>query len=111
MGEIYKKPYYAVIFKSKRSHGDNGYSDMSDKVEARVNGVDGFLGADSVRNSDGIGITVSYWASLEAIEKWKYDTLHMQAKASGREKWYEEYSIRICKVEYDNFFENERLHL
>ena len=29
----------------------------------------GFLGADTVR--DKIGITVSYWSSLEAIDNWR----------------------------------------
>jgi len=38
----------------------------------------GFLDADSVRDSDGVGITVSYWRSLKAIENWKYDALQMQ---------------------------------
>ncbi|WRS26503.1 antibiotic biosynthesis monooxygenase [Oscillospiraceae bacterium MB08-C2-2] len=104
MKKIFDAPYYAVIFKSKRSSGDNGYDEMARQMLMKAELQEGFLGIDSVRGSDGIGITVSYWASLENIEKWKHDTLHMQAKAGGRAKWYEDYTIRICKVEYDNEF-------
>ncbi|WP_394523643.1 antibiotic biosynthesis monooxygenase family protein [Lacrimispora sp. JR3] len=104
MSKIFDLPYYAVIFKSKRSPGDNGYSETAQTMVTEAAKQDGFLGADSVRDEDGIGITVSYWASLESIEKWKMNALHMHAKSLGKQKWYEEYTIRICKVEYDNSF-------
>ena len=64
----------------------------------------GFLDADSVRDSDGVGITVSYWRSLKAIENWKYDALQMQWKELGWKIRYQEYSIHICKVETKNTF-------
>ena len=64
----------------------------------------GFLDADSVRDSDGVGITVSYWRSLKAIENWKYDALQMQWKELGWKIRYQEYFIHICKVETENIF-------
>ncbi len=59
----------------------------------------GFLGAESVR--DGLGITVSYWESLEAIRNWKRHAEHLVAQQKGREIWYAEYKTRICRVERD----------
>lgn len=99
MKNSFQHPYYAVIFKSKRTNGDNGYTDMADQTMQLVEKQSGFLGVDSVRGGDGVGITVSYWDSLESIEKWKHHALHMQAKENGKSKWYSEYTIKICRIE------------
>lgn len=40
----------------------------------------GFLDVESVRDHSGLGITISYWESLEAIENWKQNVLHKEAK-------------------------------
>ena len=44
----------------------------------------GFLGVESTRGTDGFGITVSYWASLEAIAAWKAQGEHRVAQSTGR---------------------------
>jgi len=63
----------------------------------------GYLGHESAR--EGLGITVSYWASLDAIRNWKQQTDHLLAQRMGREKWYSAYKTRICLVERDYGFE------
>lgn len=63
----------------------------------------GFLGVESARNE--LGITVSYWESLEAIKNWKQNSDHLLAQRYGREKWYSHYKTRICKVERDYGFD------
>ena len=95
-------PYYAVIFTSIRTEGDNGYGEMANAMDELARQQDGYLGIESARNE--IGITVSYWQSLEAIRDWKQNTDHMFAQRYGREKWYEHYKVRICKVERDYGF-------
>lgn len=98
-------PYYAVIFTSERTEGDNGYGVMADKMVELASSQRGFLGVESSRDSDGLGITVSYWASLEAIKDWKDHSLHQVAQERGKSKWYSHYSLRVCKVERDSYFE------
>jgi heme-degrading monooxygenase HmoA len=66
-----EKPYYAVIFTSERTEGDHGYDAMAKQMIELASQQPGFLGVDSVRNERGVGITVSYWDSLEDIEQWK----------------------------------------
>lgn len=90
-------PYYAVIFTSLRTDVDNGYHEMADKMVELAQLQPGYLGMESVR--DGLGITVSYWESLEAIKAWKQQTDHLYAQKMGREQWYSAYTTRICKVE------------
>jgi heme-degrading monooxygenase HmoA len=95
-------PYYAVIFTSLRTEGDNGYAAMSIAMDELAKQQEGYLGIESAREE--IGITVSYWQSLEAIKNWKANADHLMAQKYGREKWYESYKVRICRVERDYGF-------
>lgn len=92
-----KPPYYAVIFTSLRTDGDNDYATMADKMDELAKQQPGYLGHESARA--GLGITVSYWESLEAIHNWKMNVEHRLAQELGKEKWYSQYRVRICKVE------------
>lgn len=94
-----KPPYYAVIFTSLRTEGDRGYAEMADRMVEIASTQQGFLGVESARGEPGLGITVSYWDSLEAISQWKRHTEHQLAQREGREVWYSHYEVRIAKVE------------
>lgn len=96
-------PYYAVIFTSTRTELDENYAEMATKMETLAKQQPGFLGVESARNE--IGITVSYWESLEAIANWKQNLDHLDAQFLGRQKWYENYTVRIAKVEKEYRFE------
>ncbi len=95
-------PYYAVIFSSIRTEGDNGYAEMADKMLKLAQQQEGYLGFESARND--IGIAVSYWNSLDAINKWKENAEHMIAREKGREQWYKSFITRISRVESDYSF-------
>jgi heme-degrading monooxygenase HmoA len=94
-------PYYAVIFTSQRTEGDRGYERMAERMVELAAMQAGFLGVESVRNGEGLGITVSYWSSHEAIAAWKANLEHMQAQAAGQNTWYSDYQLRIARVERD----------
>ncbi|WP_055436137.1 antibiotic biosynthesis monooxygenase family protein [Lacinutrix algicola] len=96
------KPYYAVIFTSTRTEGDNGYNDMADLMETLAKKQNGFISIDSAKNE--VGITVSYWESLEAIQNWKQQSDHALAQQKGIKDWYKWYNVRICKVENEYEF-------
>lgn len=97
-----KPPYYAVIFTSERTEGDNGYGEMATKMVELASEQEGFLGIESAR--DGLGITVSYWRDLSSIAKWKANTDHLVAQRKGRSDWYTAFKTRIAKVERDYGF-------
>ncbi len=69
-----KPPYYAVIFSSIKGKYDKEYEHTAERMMNLAGGQPGFLGAESVREENGCGITVSYWDSLEAIKRWKDHT-------------------------------------
>ncbi len=96
-------PYYAVIFTSLRTDGDNDYNMTADRMVELAELQEGYLGIESARNE--IGITVSYWKDLEAIKKWKKQVDHTEAREKGRITWYKKFKVRISKVERDYGFQ------
>jgi heme-degrading monooxygenase HmoA len=92
-------PYYAAIFTSLRTEGDHGYGETAARMVELAAQQPGFLGVESVRDANGLGITVSYWTSEEAIRCWKAHAEHRQAQQQGRQQWYAGFELRIARVE------------
>ncbi|MFO2462715.1 antibiotic biosynthesis monooxygenase [Pseudomonas sp. 15FMM2] len=92
-------PYYAVIFSSLRTEADPGYTAAAERMLELAREQPGFLGVESARGADGLGITVSYWASEAAILAWKEHAEHREIRAQGRSTWYAAFHTRVCKVE------------
>lgn len=92
-------PYYSVIFSSLRSPDENDYGRMADRMAELASSQPGYLGVESARDADGFGITVSYWASREAIAAWRSHAEHQIAQETGKALWYEHYEVRIACVE------------
>ena len=93
-------PYYAVIFTNVRTDEDpEGYAAAAQRMMELAAEQPGFLGAESVRDGAGVGITVSYWDSEEAIARWRTHAEHQAAQQMGRDHWYRAFSLRVAKVE------------
>ena len=72
---------------------------MSERMVELAQGQPGFLGAESARDANGFGITVSYWQDEASIRAWKSHAEHRIAQETGRQRWYEHYETRVAKVE------------
>ncbi|MGC1303436.1 MAG: antibiotic biosynthesis monooxygenase [Caulobacteraceae bacterium] len=96
-------PYFAVIFSSLRTDGDDGYAAMAALMEQLAEKQPGFLGVESARET--LGITVSYWRDEQAIVAWKAEVQHAAAQRLGRERWYDAYRVRVAKVEREYGFQ------
>lgn len=98
------KSCFAVIFTSTRTEGDNGYAAAAERMEELVNMQPGYLGVESVRGADGVGITVSYWESEAAILAWRQNPEHRVIQERGRSIWYSKFHTRVCRVEREYRF-------
>lgn len=96
---IFPLPYYAVIFTSILTNNQEGYLEVSDHLLCLAKQQKGFLGIESARND--LGITVSYWTDLKSIQIWKQQIDHWRAQEKGRSDWYQQYQVRIARVERD----------
>ena len=94
------KSYHAVIFTNRQSEDLEGCSKMAESIESLAKKQYGYFGFESARNE--LGITISYWETIEDIKNWKANLDHLEAK--GKNKWYSWYKVRICKVEREYEF-------
>ena len=93
-------PYWVVMFTSRRTSEDaEGYGRMAEAMAALAERQPGFLGIESTRDAEGIGITLSYWASEQAIHDWKRVSAHTEAQRLGHARWYEDFTLRVARVE------------
>ena len=104
------KPYYACIFTNQRAlSGNDIYALMAEQMITLAEQQPGFLGMETVRDETGLGITVSYWQSREAIRQWGQHAEHLQAQQLGRLEFYSWFQLRIACVEEDRSFGMENL--
>ena len=92
-------PYYAVVFTSVLGDDRDGYDAMGGALVELAKRQSGYLGIETTRGADGLGITVSYWKDEESILAWKQQTQHLLAQKNGIERWYSHYELRVAKVE------------
>ncbi len=93
-------PYYVVIFTNQHAAPDDtDYHATGAEMEALAKTMPGYLGFESARGKDGFGFAISYWESEEAIKNWKRQADHLNAQRRGRSDWYEDYVVRVAKVE------------
>ena len=97
-----KPPYYAVIFTNTLQSPSEEYTAMANTMEELAKEQPGYLGFESARAD--IGISVSYWESLDAIASWKANVQHRIAQDLGIKSWYSWYKVRICLVEREYEF-------
>lgn len=90
---------YAVIFTSQRRAGDHGYGDTAERMLELARQQPGFIAVRSARGADGLGLTVSYWESLQAIAAWRAVVEHREARDQGRAAWYSGYELQVVKIE------------
>jgi heme-degrading monooxygenase HmoA len=100
-----KAPYYAVIFSAKFAKDLTGYDKIAKEMLELAKKQKGFIGIESIKDGNK-EITVSYWETLEDIRNWNINEQHSEAKEGGKTKWYENFSVKICKVEREYSFGN-----
>lgn len=93
-------PYFAAIFTRVQSAAHHErYAEVAARMVELARQQPGFLGAESASQADGLGITVSYWESLEALHAWGRQAEHRLAQREGQASFYQEYALRIVRVE------------
>ena len=89
----------AVIFVSERTLADDaGYALAADAMAGLAKAQSGYLGVDTARGEDRIGITVSYWADEEAARAWRDHPEHKAIRDAGRNRWYSWYDLHVASI-------------
>jgi|GEM_PF-66266 len=110
LAELPEPPYFAAVFSAVRtSLAVEDYAQIAAQMTELAAQQPGYLGVESVRDVHGQGITVSYWSSLEAIAHWKAHADHCLAQQAGRDRYYQNYRLRIGMIDRDVAFDREML--
>ena len=96
-------PYYAVIFTTVKSDNQEGYAEMNARMFELAQQQKGYLGIESAKSE--IGLSVTYWETMEDIVNWRNHAEHKLAQTEGYATWYQAFATRVCRVERDNFHE------
>jgi heme-degrading monooxygenase HmoA len=89
-----------VIFLSRRTAEDDaGYAAAAETMDSLAKTQPGYLGIESTRGSDGLGITLSFWADEASALAWRDNSEHKAIRDTGRARWYESYEVIVCAAE------------
>ena len=89
----------AVIFTSYRTDADaDGYGQAAAAMEALAAEQPGYLGINSARGADGLGVTVSYWADEDSARAWYRHPEHAEIRNMGRGRWYQDFTVHVADV-------------
>ncbi len=89
----------SVIFVARRTDADpDGYAQAAHMMDALAARQHGYVGIDSVRGTDGLGITVSYWMNDADAKAWRDHPDHAAIRDAGRDRWYSDYSLHVAAV-------------
>lgn len=89
-----------MIFTSVRTRHDAAGYDAAAAETARLAAArPGYRGMESVRNADGFGITIRFWADEAAAGAWRDDPVHRDVQERGREVWYDSCRVTVARVE------------
>ncbi len=88
---------YAVIFTAKIKHPDDKYAHTAKRMRQLATERYGCTEFNSVTEGDR-EISISYWPTLEHIQRWKNDTEHLIAQKLGQERWYSNYRVDVVEL-------------
>jgi heme-degrading monooxygenase HmoA len=89
-----------VIFLSVRTGTDDaGYATAAEAMESLAARQPGYRGFESTRGSDGLGITLSFWADEASAIAWRNHPEHTAIRNAGRDRWYSSYEVIVCAAQ------------
>lgn len=100
-------PFYANIFSYVPSQNREGYAAADEATLREVQHIPGFLGYE-VTGSDTRRIFISYWRDMDAIDAWRKNHTHQNAKSRGKE-WYSAYHSMLVRVESHSMWQPDLL--
>lgn len=97
-------PYYAVNFSwvPVPDYDDESQEGFAAEIYQRAATLPGFIGSEWIRDTAGRGIALTFWESLEALERWTEaigDIVTRASGGAGGPRLFEDYTVRVIKVE------------
>ena len=91
----------AVIFESwPRPGTGETYLDLGRRMNAMVEGFDGFISIERFESVSEPGkfVSISFWRDEAALDEWRRLERHRGAQTAGRTRFFEDYRLRVAGV-------------
>jgi heme-degrading monooxygenase HmoA len=94
-----------VVFRSRLKPGIEKEIEGTDARMAELAAtMPGFVSYRQYASTDGEGVAVVEFESLEMAAAWRAHPEHREAQRLGRERWFTEYRITVCDAVRDYSF-------
>lgn len=98
----------AVIFSSLKKTlntvEQEKYTNFNNNLENIAQQIPGYIKQESVRDEQGVGISISYWENRESAIQFKKHPLHLEAQKMGKDVFYQWYKVEIVELLHDYSF-------
>ncbi len=91
----------AVIFEVfPNEENKQEYLDIAAKLKPMLADVEGFISVERFESLQTKGkiLSLSFWESEEAVEKWRNETIHREGQANGLGHIFSNYRIRVGSI-------------
>ena len=93
-----------TVFRSRLRDVHDGYDEKAVELEAAARAMPGFVDFKSFVADDGERVSIAMFDSPESHEAWRDDAEHQLAQRRGRDEWYAEYHIQVCRLMAEHNF-------
>ena len=89
-----------TVFRSRlRPEHVEEYQQLAPRMRALAESMPGFVSAKTFTAADGERVSIEEFESPETLEAWRNHPEHREAQRLGREKFYSEFHVQVCRVE------------
>lgn len=92
---------HVVIFEvTPFDQGAEAYLEAAAALKETLERIDGFIGVERFQSlkAPQTYLSLSFWESEAAMQRWREHPDHRLAQARGREALFRDYRIRVCQV-------------
>lgn len=93
-----------TVFRNRLRDDLDGYEETADDMLAIASALPGFLSFKQFTAPDGERLAVIEFDSWEHQQAWANQPDHRVAQRRGRDEWYAEYRIQVCRVVSERSF-------
>jgi heme-degrading monooxygenase HmoA len=87
-----------TVFRSRLRGQLDGYDDTAIDMFLKASSMPGFMEFKQFTADDGERLALVQFDSREHQQQWRDHPDHRVAQRRGREEWYAEYRIQVCRV-------------
>jgi heme-degrading monooxygenase HmoA len=87
-----------TVFRNRLRDEPEGYDETAVDMFLKASSMPGFMEFKQYTADDGERVAIVQFDSLDHQKAWRNHPDHLLAQQRGREEWYAEYRIQVCRV-------------